>query len=172
MAELLHKGERIFRGIPVSVGVSRGKILVLGRTQHTICEARASGRGTAGGSQPSGAGAGADAARHSGCAAQGGRSHGSGGGQHFRRAFAGAGRPDIDRRGGSCHQRGESQRGVCVPPGRRAVCHDARRHRGRLLAGARGRHARCHGPGIKQSAGAECRGGRAQPEGAVHHHQP
>ena len=36
MPEPLHKGERIFRGIPVSVGVCRGKILVLGRAQHAI----------------------------------------------------------------------------------------------------------------------------------------
>jgi len=36
MAEPLHKGEQVFRGIPVSAGVCRGKILVLGKTQHTI----------------------------------------------------------------------------------------------------------------------------------------
>ncbi|MGN6554796.1 MAG: phosphoenolpyruvate--protein phosphotransferase [Verrucomicrobiota bacterium] len=36
MAEPLHKGEQVFRGIPVSAGVCRGKILVLGRTQHSI----------------------------------------------------------------------------------------------------------------------------------------
>ena len=36
MAELLHKGEKVFRGIPVSAGVCRGKILVLGRQQHRI----------------------------------------------------------------------------------------------------------------------------------------
>jgi phosphotransferase system enzyme I (PtsI) len=36
MPELLHKGERVFRGIPVSAGVSRGKILVVGKVQHTI----------------------------------------------------------------------------------------------------------------------------------------
>jgi phosphotransferase system enzyme I (PtsI) len=34
--EPLHKGEKIFRGIPVSNGVCRGKILVLGKPQHTI----------------------------------------------------------------------------------------------------------------------------------------
>ncbi|HHY86504.1 MAG TPA: phosphoenolpyruvate--protein phosphotransferase [Verrucomicrobia bacterium] len=36
MAEPLHKGEKVFRGIPVSAGVCRGRILVLGRTQHAI----------------------------------------------------------------------------------------------------------------------------------------
>jgi phosphotransferase system enzyme I (PtsI) len=36
VSELLHKGERVFRGIPVSNGVCRGKILVLGKTEHTI----------------------------------------------------------------------------------------------------------------------------------------
>src|ERR1051325_11577421 len=36
MPEPLHKGETVFRGIPVSVGVSRGKILVLGKTHHSI----------------------------------------------------------------------------------------------------------------------------------------
>ncbi len=36
MAEPLHKGEKVFRGIPVSNGVCRGKILVLGKPQHTI----------------------------------------------------------------------------------------------------------------------------------------
>src|SRR5262249_20350338 len=34
--EPLHKGEKVLRGIPVSSGVSRGKILVLGKGQHTI----------------------------------------------------------------------------------------------------------------------------------------
>jgi phosphoenolpyruvate-protein phosphotransferase (PTS system enzyme I) len=34
--EPLHKGEKIFRGIPVSNGVCRAKILVLGKSQHTI----------------------------------------------------------------------------------------------------------------------------------------
>src|SRR6185369_15429089 len=29
-------GERVFRGIPVSGGVCRGKILVIGKTHHTI----------------------------------------------------------------------------------------------------------------------------------------
>ncbi len=38
MAELLHKGEKVFRGIPVSNGVSRGKILVLGRGPHPIVQ--------------------------------------------------------------------------------------------------------------------------------------
>ena len=36
VAEPLHKGEKVFRGIPVSNGVCRAKILVLGKTQHTI----------------------------------------------------------------------------------------------------------------------------------------
>jgi phosphotransferase system enzyme I (PtsI) len=36
MADPLHKGEVVFRGIPVSAGVSRGKVLVLGQTQQEI----------------------------------------------------------------------------------------------------------------------------------------
>lgn len=32
----MHKGEKVFRGIPVSNGVCRGKILVFGRSQHSI----------------------------------------------------------------------------------------------------------------------------------------
>ncbi|HEY2084361.1 MAG TPA: phosphoenolpyruvate--protein phosphotransferase, partial [Verrucomicrobiae bacterium] len=36
MPEPLHKGEKVFRGIPVSNGVCRAKILVLGQPQHTI----------------------------------------------------------------------------------------------------------------------------------------
>jgi phosphotransferase system enzyme I (PtsI) len=36
MPEPAHKGEKIFRGIPVSAGVSRGKILVLGRASTAI----------------------------------------------------------------------------------------------------------------------------------------
>jgi phosphotransferase system enzyme I (PtsI) len=36
VAEPLHKGEKVFRGIPVSNGVCRAKILVLGKPQHTI----------------------------------------------------------------------------------------------------------------------------------------
>lgn len=36
VSEPLHKGEKVFRGIPVSNGVCRGKILVLGKPQHTI----------------------------------------------------------------------------------------------------------------------------------------
>ena len=36
MPESVQKGERIFRGIPVSAGVSRGKILVLGRSHAAI----------------------------------------------------------------------------------------------------------------------------------------
>lgn len=38
MAERLHQGETIFRGIPVSAGVCRGKILVLDKLQHAIPE--------------------------------------------------------------------------------------------------------------------------------------
>ena len=36
MAERLHTGETILRGIPVSAGVCKGKILVLDKTHHTI----------------------------------------------------------------------------------------------------------------------------------------
>jgi phosphotransferase system enzyme I (PtsI) len=36
MAERLHKGEKVLRGIPVSAGVYRGKILVLDKARHTI----------------------------------------------------------------------------------------------------------------------------------------
>lgn len=36
MAERLHTGETIIRGIPVSAGVSKGKILVLDKANHTI----------------------------------------------------------------------------------------------------------------------------------------
>src|SRR2546428_8108217 len=36
MPEPLHKGEKIFRGIPVSAGVCRGKILVLDRARPTV----------------------------------------------------------------------------------------------------------------------------------------
>ncbi|HZL43537.1 MAG TPA: phosphoenolpyruvate--protein phosphotransferase [Verrucomicrobiae bacterium] len=36
MPETLHKGERVFRGIPVSAGVCRGKILLFGKVQHSI----------------------------------------------------------------------------------------------------------------------------------------
>src|SRR5438876_8423449 len=38
MAEALHKGERNFRGIPVSAGVCRGKILVLRRNRPAISQ--------------------------------------------------------------------------------------------------------------------------------------
>jgi phosphoenolpyruvate-protein phosphotransferase (PTS system enzyme I) len=38
MPEPLHKGERVFRGIPVSAGVCRGKILVFGRSPHNIAK--------------------------------------------------------------------------------------------------------------------------------------
>jgi phosphoenolpyruvate-protein phosphotransferase (PTS system enzyme I) len=38
MPEPLHKGENVFRGIPVSAGVCRGKILVLGTRQHSIAK--------------------------------------------------------------------------------------------------------------------------------------
>src|SRR6266850_6466077 len=36
MAERLHEGENVFRGIPVSAGVCRGKILVLDKPRHAI----------------------------------------------------------------------------------------------------------------------------------------
>ncbi|MDW8310907.1 MAG: phosphoenolpyruvate-utilizing N-terminal domain-containing protein, partial [Verrucomicrobiales bacterium] len=36
MAERLHEGELIFRGIPASAGVCRGNILVLDRPRHDI----------------------------------------------------------------------------------------------------------------------------------------
>ncbi len=36
MAERLHEGERIFRGIPVSAGVCRGTILLLDKPRHTV----------------------------------------------------------------------------------------------------------------------------------------
>ena len=36
MPEPTHKGETVYRGIPVSSGVARGKILVLGKPRHTI----------------------------------------------------------------------------------------------------------------------------------------
>jgi phosphotransferase system enzyme I (PtsI) len=36
MPEPLHKGEVIFRGIPASAGVCRGKVLVLGKSQRSI----------------------------------------------------------------------------------------------------------------------------------------
>ena len=38
MAERLHEGERIFRGIPVSAGVCRGKILILDKPSHAIAQ--------------------------------------------------------------------------------------------------------------------------------------
>lgn len=38
MAERLHEGERIFRGIPVSTGVCRGKILVLDKPRHAVTQ--------------------------------------------------------------------------------------------------------------------------------------
>jgi len=36
MPEPLHKGEKVLRGIPVSAGVCRGKILVLGKTRPSV----------------------------------------------------------------------------------------------------------------------------------------
>jgi phosphotransferase system enzyme I (PtsI) len=36
MSERLHTGEKVIRGIPVSAGVCRGKILVIDRTRHSI----------------------------------------------------------------------------------------------------------------------------------------
>ncbi len=38
MAERLHEGERIFRGIPASTGVCRGKILVLDKPRHAVTQ--------------------------------------------------------------------------------------------------------------------------------------
>jgi phosphotransferase system enzyme I (PtsI) len=38
MPELLHKGENVFRGIPVSAGVCRGRILVVGKVQRNIAQ--------------------------------------------------------------------------------------------------------------------------------------
>src|ERR1019366_6480644 len=38
MPEPVHKGETVFRGIGVSSGVARGKILVLGKSRHTIAK--------------------------------------------------------------------------------------------------------------------------------------
>src|ERR1017187_1002316 len=38
MPEPLHKGETVFRGIPVSAGVARGKIIVLGKPRHTVAK--------------------------------------------------------------------------------------------------------------------------------------
>jgi phosphoenolpyruvate-protein phosphotransferase (PTS system enzyme I) len=40
MPEPQHKGEKTFRGIPVSTGVCRGKILMLGRARPTIAQRR------------------------------------------------------------------------------------------------------------------------------------
>lgn len=42
MAERLHEGEKIFRGIPVSNGVCRGKVLILDRHDHKISERKLS----------------------------------------------------------------------------------------------------------------------------------
>src|ERR1043165_913565 len=36
MAERLHEGEKIFRGIPVSAGVCRGRVLLLDKTNHVL----------------------------------------------------------------------------------------------------------------------------------------
>ncbi len=36
MPEPLHKGEKVFRGIPVSAGICRGKIVVFSKAQHTF----------------------------------------------------------------------------------------------------------------------------------------
>ncbi|MFO1476621.1 MAG: phosphoenolpyruvate--protein phosphotransferase [Verrucomicrobiota bacterium] len=36
MPEPLHKGEKVFRGIPVSAGVCRGKVIVFGKSSRTI----------------------------------------------------------------------------------------------------------------------------------------
>ena len=36
MAEASQKGEQVFRGIPVSAGVCRGRLLVIDRSRHSI----------------------------------------------------------------------------------------------------------------------------------------
>ena len=36
MVERLHEGEKIFRGIPVSAGVCRGRVLVLDPLHHVL----------------------------------------------------------------------------------------------------------------------------------------
>ena len=38
MPELPHAGEKIFRGIPVSAGVCRGKVIVLRQTRPSIAQ--------------------------------------------------------------------------------------------------------------------------------------
>ena len=48
MAERLHEGERIFRGIPVSAGVCRGKILILDKPRHSIVQRQLSDTEVAG----------------------------------------------------------------------------------------------------------------------------
>ncbi|MEK7707628.1 MAG: phosphoenolpyruvate-utilizing N-terminal domain-containing protein, partial [Verrucomicrobiota bacterium] len=48
MAERLHEGERIFRGIPVSAGVCRGKILILDKPRHAIAQRQLSDAEVAG----------------------------------------------------------------------------------------------------------------------------
>ena len=48
MAERLQKGEKILRGIAVSDGVCRGKILVLHRARHIIAQRQISGDEAAG----------------------------------------------------------------------------------------------------------------------------
>ena len=47
MAERLPKGEKILRGIAVSDGVCRGKILVLGRERPTIAQRQVTDDGVA-----------------------------------------------------------------------------------------------------------------------------
>jgi len=48
MAQRLHAGEQIFRGIPVSAGVCRGKILVLDKPRQTVVPRELSDREVAG----------------------------------------------------------------------------------------------------------------------------
>ncbi len=48
MAERLHEGERIFRGIPVSAGVCRGKVIVFDKSAHNLPERKISGDQVAG----------------------------------------------------------------------------------------------------------------------------
>ena len=38
MPEPLQQGEKVYRGIAVSAGISRGKILVLGKTSRNIAQ--------------------------------------------------------------------------------------------------------------------------------------
>ena len=46
------KGEKVFRGIAVSAGICRGKILVLHRARHVIARRELSDEEIVGGSRP------------------------------------------------------------------------------------------------------------------------